>query len=114
METIRQLLNNLQSSFATLSSREKKMVGFGSVAFGVFVLFLVIFNFSNTASTIRGRTQGKLARLQEVQDLAATYREAKGAQEAMEQILQQAVAAALKELKEHVTSVKVLGCYPSA
>jgi general secretion pathway protein M len=87
MEPIRQLINNLQSSFATLSSRERRMVIGAVIGLGVFVLFLVTFNFSSTAEGIRKRTQGKLSRLAEVQDLAATYRDAKGVQEAMEQRL---------------------------
>lgn len=87
MGSLRQLISSLQSSFATLSSRERKMVAGASVAAGLFVLFLVTFSFANSANSIRTRTQGKLARLQEVQDLAATYREAKGVQQAMEQRL---------------------------
>ena len=87
MEQLRTLIGNLQSSFSTLSARERKLVTGTSVAVGLFVVFLVIFNFSNTANAIRTRTQGKLVRLQEVQDLAASYREAKGVQESMEQRL---------------------------
>jgi general secretion pathway protein M len=84
---MRQLLNNLQNSFATLSSRERKMVLGAALAVGVFVVFLVTWNFASSAESIRKRTQAKIARLEEVQDLAATYRDAKGVQEAMEQRL---------------------------
>ena len=87
MDSIRQLLSSLQSSFATLSSREKKMVAGGGGAAILFILFLVTFGFSNSANAIRSRTLGKLGQLQKVQDVAATYREAKGLQEAMEQRL---------------------------
>jgi general secretion pathway protein M len=84
---MRQLLSQLSASFATLSSRERRMVMIAGVALGVFVVFLVTWSFSSSAEAIRKRTQGKIARLEEVQELAATYRDAKGVQEAMEQRL---------------------------
>jgi general secretion pathway protein M len=84
---MRQLINNLQSSFATLSSRERRMVMIAAAALGVFVVFLVTWNFSSSADAIRKRTQTKIARLEEVQELAATYRDAKGVQEAVERQL---------------------------
>ncbi len=84
---VRQLLNNLQSSFATLGSRERRMVMIAGAALGLFVVFFVTWSFSSSADAIRRRTQNKLARLEEVQELAATYRDAKGVQAAMEQRL---------------------------
>ncbi len=84
---MRQLLNNLQNSFSTLSSRERRIVMIGGAALGFFIVFLVTWNFSSTADAIRKRTQNKLGRLEEVQELAATYRDAKGVQEALEQRL---------------------------
>jgi len=84
---LRQLLNNLQSSFATLSSRERRMVLIAGVAVAAFIVFLVTWSFSNSADAIRRRTQNKIASLEEVQELAATYRDAKGVQDAMEQKL---------------------------
>lgn len=84
---LRQLLNNLQSSFATLSARERKLVLIGGAALSLFIVFLVTWSFSSSADAIRKRTQTKLASLETVQELAATYRDAKGVQEAMEQRL---------------------------
>jgi len=84
---LRQLLNSLQNSLATLSSRERKLVMVGGVAVGLFAVFLVTWSFSNGAEAIRKRTQNKLVRLEQVQELAATYRDAKGVQDAMEQRL---------------------------
>lgn len=84
---MQKLLAQLQASFATLSSREQRMIAAAGIAVACFVVFLVTWNFSNSAEGIRKRTQQKIARLEEVQDLAATYREAKGVQEAMEQRL---------------------------
>ena len=100
MEAIRQLLARLQGSYATLSSREQKMVAGAGGAGILFVLFLVIFGFSTSANAIRSRTAGKLTRLQEVQDLAATYREAKGVQEAMEQRLASSNVRLISYLEE--------------
>ena len=80
----RQLINNLSSSFATLSSRERRLVMIAGAVLSLFIVFLVTWNFSSSADAIRKRTQSKLSRLEEVQELAATYRDAKGIQEAFE------------------------------
>ena len=96
----RQLLNNLQNSFATLGARERKAVMFGGVAVAAFIVFLVTWNFSSSADAIRKRTQGKLARLEEVQELAATYRDAKGVQDAMEQRLASSNVRLISYLEE--------------
>ena len=87
MDQIKALLGNLQTSYSTLSVRERRMVAGAIVATCAFALFLVTYSFASSANAIRARTQQKLVKLQEVQDLAATYREAKGVQEAMEQRL---------------------------
>ena len=81
---LRQLINNLTSSFATLSSRERRLVMIAGAVLSLFIVFLVTWNFSSSADAIRKRTQSKLSRLEEVQELAATYRDAKGVQEAFE------------------------------
>lgn len=86
---MQKLIAQLQATFATLSSREKLMVAGAGAAVAAFIVFLVTWNFSTTADSIRKRTQTKLARLEEVHDLASSYREAKGVQEAMEQRLAQ-------------------------
>ncbi len=86
---MQKLIAQLQATFATLSSREKMMVGGAGVAVGIFIVFLVTWNFSTTADAIRKRTQTKITRLEQVNDLAATYREAKAVQDAMEQRLAQ-------------------------
>ena len=66
----------------------------------LFIVFMVIFTFGNTANSIRSRTTGKMARLQEVQDLAASYREAKGVQDAMTQRLAQSNVRLISYLEE--------------
>ena len=87
MDFFRQLLSSLSSSYATLSARERRIVAGAGVAAGLLVIFLVTFSLSSTASSIRNRTQGKLTQLAQVQELAATYREALNVQQAMEQKL---------------------------
>lgn len=84
MSAITDLQQTLQTSFAALSSREKRMVGGAGLAVTVFVVFMVVFTFGNKADAIRRRTAEKIARLEEVQTLAAGYREAKGKQDALE------------------------------
>lgn len=84
MSAITDLQNSVQASFAALSAREKRMVGGAAAAVGAFVLFMVIFSFGNKATAIRNRTQDKIAKLDEVQTLAAGYRDAKAKQDALE------------------------------
>lgn len=98
-----QLLTSLQASFATLSSRERRMVLIAGAAVALFVVFLITFNFSNSADAIRRRTQNKIARLEEVQDLAATYRDAKGVQSAMEQRLAASNVRLISYLEDKAT-----------
>ncbi len=80
-------LAQLQNSFATLSARERRMVAAAGVAVGVFALFMITFSFSSKATAIRSRTSNKIAKLQEVQDLAAGFGETKRLQDALERQL---------------------------
>jgi general secretion pathway protein M len=84
MSAITDLQSSVQAQFAALSSREKRMVGGAAAAVAVFVLFMVIFSFGNKANSIRSRTQEKISKLEEVQTLAAGYRDAKARQDALE------------------------------
>ena len=76
MKQLKELLANVQTWFQALSTREKRMVLGAGSAVVVFVLFLILFSLSSTASSIQRRTQDKLLRLQDVQTLAQSYREA--------------------------------------
>lgn len=96
----RQLTNNLQNSFATLSARERRLVMIGAAAFGLFVVFLVTWSFSSTANQIRKRTASKLVQLEQVQELAGTYRDAKGVQDAFEQQLSASNVRLISYLEE--------------
>lgn len=76
MDQLKALLTELQSRFQQLSARERRLVTFAGSALAVFVVFLILFSFSSSAASYRRRTQEKLTKLNEVQQLAATYREA--------------------------------------
>lgn len=84
MSAITDLQAQVQQQLAALSAREKKMLGGALAAAGVFIVFMVIFSFGNTADKIRDRTSKKIVQLEEVQTLAAGYREAKARQDALE------------------------------
>jgi general secretion pathway protein M len=87
MNRIRQLFSDLQARFAALSSREQRLVTVAGVAVLAFVIFATVMTFANKANTYRSRTEEKLAQLQEVQQLAATYSQATAARNAIEQQL---------------------------
>jgi|SRR6218665_11560 len=87
MDKLRELLNDAKAWFERLTSRERNMVLATSGAVLAFVLFLILFSFSNTASGYRKRTDQKLGKLREVQVLAASYREATQERQGMEQQL---------------------------
>ncbi len=84
MSAITDLQSTIQTSFAALSSREKRMVGGAAAAVAVFAVFMVIFTFGNKAEAIRKRTNEKISKLDEVQTLASGYRDAKARQDQLE------------------------------
>lgn len=84
MSAITDFQQRIQSQFSALSSREKRMVGGVGLAVGVFIVVMVVFSFSNKAHAIVDRTSKKITQLEEVQTLAAGYREAKARQDAVE------------------------------
>ena len=83
MNPFRQLLNDLRTRFEQLSAREKRLVMAAGGAVLIFILFLTVMSFSNSANTHRRRTQEKLPKLQQVQQLAASYNQATAARNAM-------------------------------
>jgi general secretion pathway protein M len=84
MSAITDLQNTIQTSFAALSAREKRMVGGAALAVSFFAVFMVIFSFGSKADSIRRRTAEKIIKLEEVQTLAGGYRDAKAKQDALE------------------------------
>jgi general secretion pathway protein M len=87
MNPFRQLLNDLRSRFDQLSGREKRLVMAAGGALLLFILFITFISFSSSANAHRRRTQEKLAKLQEVQQLAASYNQATAARNSIEQQL---------------------------
>lgn len=104
MGKLRELLTQVQTWFERLSARERRMVTFMGVAVLAFVLFVTIFSFSNSASRYRSRTADKLAKLQEVQTLAASYREAQQQREAVEQQLTSTDVRLITYIEEKATA----------
>lgn len=84
MSALTDLQTRLQTQLAALSAREKRMLGGAAAAVTVFVVFMVIMSFGRTADQIRDRTAKKLTQLDEVQTLAAGYRDAKARQDQLE------------------------------
>ena len=87
MEQLKTLLNDARAWFDRLSGRERRMVLATGGAVSAFVLFLIFFSLSNTATAYRKRKDQKLEKLREVQMLASSYREAAQERQAMEQQL---------------------------
>lgn len=84
---MKQLLNDLRLRFEQLSARERRLVMVAGSAVLLFILFITVMSFANSANGYRRRTQDKLAKLQEVQQLAASYAQATAARNAVEQQL---------------------------
>lgn len=87
MGQLRELITQVQTWFERLSSRERRLVGFAGGAVLFFVVFITIFSFARSADRYRTRTADKMAKLQQVQALASSYREAQDERQAMEQQL---------------------------
>jgi general secretion pathway protein M len=81
------LSTTLQSSLATLSSRERRMVLAAGFAVLVFVVFMVTFSFSNKAAKIRTNTEAKIGKLSRVQELAASYNQSRAQRDMAERQL---------------------------
>ncbi len=101
MAAFTQLQTTLQSSFSTLSARERRLVVGGALIVLVFIVFFVTLSFSSTADKIRLRTSQKLSKLDEVLALTANYRQAKVAQEAAERQLAQSNIRLLSFVEEN-------------
>ncbi|WP_224369470.1 type II secretion system protein GspM [Hyalangium versicolor] len=85
---IQRFLNDtVRPRFDALSAREKRLVIATAVAVFVFAIFITLYSFSNSEDRHRNRTQEKLASLQQVNQLAASYNEATAARNAVEQQL---------------------------
>ena len=97
---MRELIAKLQATFATLSQRERRMVAGGGAAFGIFILFLITFSFSSHADAIRERTMTKIRKLDDVQTLAAGFRDTESKRLAVETQLKSSNIRLLTYLEE--------------
>ena len=87
MERLRLLLADLQAWFLRLNPRERMMVTSAGAATVSVVIFVTLFLLSSSADATRHRTQVKLQRLAEAEQLAAGYAEAERARKQAEAAL---------------------------
>jgi general secretion pathway protein M len=76
MERLRILWADLQAWFLRLNPRERMLVTIAGAATVVVVTFVVLFLLSSSADATRRRTESKLQRLAEAEQLATGYAEA--------------------------------------
>lgn len=91
---------NAQTWFFGLTQRERMLVSVASGAVVSFILFVLFFSLSSSASAIQHRTTTKLLKLSEAQGLATTYREADDARSAAERALAQGNVSLLSYLED--------------
>ena len=87
MNQLKLLLGNLQSWLASLSTRERRMVFGAAGGVAVFILFVVLTGISSTGHATERRIQDKLGKLQEVQELAATFTDSQNKRQQVERQL---------------------------
>ncbi len=104
---MRELIARVQTAFANLSARERRLVLIGGAAMAVFVVFLVTFSFSTKANTIRERTASKMRKLEEVQTLAAGFRETEAKRTAVESQLKASNIRLITYLEEKATKAGI-------
>lgn len=87
MERLRLVWADVQAWFLRLNPRERVMVTSAGAATVVLVLFVVLFLLSSSADATRRRTESKLQRLAEAEQLASGYAEAERARKQAEAAL---------------------------
>src|SRR5260370_22226448 len=87
MDRLKALLSDVQAWFQRLTTRERRLVAGAATGVAAFVLFFVLIGVSTSAASYRRRTEEKLVKLQDVQTLAASYREAEQNPPSMERQL---------------------------
>ncbi len=87
MGPIKNAIAYVQTWFGALSTREKRLVALAGSALAVFLIFIILYSFSSSASGYRRRTEDKMARLAEVQTLAGNFRNAEQQRQAVERQL---------------------------
>jgi len=104
MATFQEAFAPLQQRFERLSDRERRMVLIAGAAVAVFIVFVLVTTFANSAAAYRKRTQDKLAKLQEVQALAASYREAQTARQSVENQLTSSNVQLISYIEDKATA----------
>lgn len=104
MEKLKSLVAEAQTAFSRLTTREKRMVSAAGGAVAIFIVFMVLVSFSSSATAYRNRTEQKLRTLGEVDALAASYREAEQARQAVERQLTASDVKLISYLEEKGTA----------
>jgi general secretion pathway protein M len=104
MEQLKALFSEAQARYAALTERERNLVMIASGALAAFIIFIIFFSFSATASGYRRRTEDKIAKLKEVQELAESYREAERARQDVERQLGTGAVQLITFLEEKGTA----------
>src|SRR5215211_2658386 len=103
-EFLRARIAYVQSWLAGLTTRERRLVAIAAGAVGVFILFVVFYSFSSTAAATRKRTEMKIAKLEQVQMLAASYHEAEQTRQNLERQLTQSNVQLISYLEDKGTN----------
>jgi len=86
-QRLKQLWSDAQAWFLRLTERERVLVSAAGATLGVFIIFLILFYFSSSASGYRDRTEKKLQRLAQAEVLASSYSDAERARQDVERQL---------------------------
>jgi general secretion pathway protein M len=100
MNGLKNLITLVQTWFARLTQREQRLVLVAGGAVAAFAVFLMLLSFSSTADGHRRRAQTNLASLEQVQALAASFRESENARQAMERQLSQSNVRLISFIEE--------------
>lgn len=103
MDKLQQLAAPLVTWFQGLSTRERRMVGGAGIAALAFAVFLAVTSLGSSARAVQRRTDDKLGKLEEIQRLAATFKEGQAAREAAEQSLRGSSVKLMSFLEEKGT-----------
>lgn len=91
LEQLRSQYRDLQTQvyawWSRLTARERRLVSIAGGALGAFLLFVILYSFSSSAHKHESRMELKQEKLTQVQQLAASYREAEQQRQAVERQL---------------------------
>jgi general secretion pathway protein M len=104
MNPFRQLTTELRSRWDQISPREQRLLMVAGGAVLAFIIFITLFSFSSSANKYRIRTQEKQAKLQQVQELAASYNQATAARNALEAQLSNSDVSLLTYISDKATA----------